>query len=443
MLVQQVAKAQPKEAAGSARNQVPPHSRRIAPGNQAMLRGSAVLQPKLAIGRVDDPLEREADRAANQVVAGLEPSSAPEATVTPMRLSRKCTDCDEEDKQLQSKSDGTAGGGAVREPRLGHRFDHVRIHADAEAASSAKDSQGSRDAGAGAAQNLDPCTREAPAAVHNVLRSGGRPLDPGARAFMEPRFGHRFDDVRIHTDAEAASSARDVHANAYTVGKHVVFAGGQYAPETVHGRTLLAHELTHVLQQSGTLRRSTTPGVDDPRDTEASGEEGQNRDQEVEWTSQGPRDTGADAAQDLDPSAGAVPTAPTVTPEITLETGNVGAGFLNNLVHQQICVVPGGQGRKQCFSFAASGVQAPQFSLTWLGWSSPVVGAVLEGEVYHPAPVPGATVADRHTPTAPQAANWLAYMRGTRLGLHDGYSVARHNCRTFSQWEFRDAPSHW
>ena len=57
--------------------------------------------------------------------------------------------------------------------------------------------------------------------------------------------------------------------------------------------------------------------------------------------------------------------------------------------------------------------------------------------------VPGASIVSTHSPTAAQASNWLNYMNRTRVGLQDGYSVARHNCRTFSQWEFRDAPSHW
>ena len=95
------------------------------------------------------------------------------------------------------------------------------------------------------------------------------------------------------------------------------------------------------------------------------------------------------------------------------------------------------------FSFAATGAQLPKFSSTWLGWNSLVIGAILKGEVYEPPPVSGARVVSRHTPTTAQGSRWLKYMLGTRLGLQDVYSVARHNCRTFSQWEFGDAPSHW
>ncbi len=88
-----------------------------------------------------------------------------------------------------------------------------------------------------------------PAIVHEVLRSSGRPLDAAARGFMEPRFGHNFSKVRVHTEALAAASAESVQAHAYTVGHDIVFGSGQYAPGTMPGNRLLAHELTHVLQQ--------------------------------------------------------------------------------------------------------------------------------------------------------------------------------------------------
>ena len=88
-----------------------------------------------------------------------------------------------------------------------------------------------------------------PPIVHEVLRSPGRPLDPATRAFVEPRLGHDFGGVRVHTDAKAAESAGAVNALAYTVKQDVVFGAGQYAPETGEGRRLLLHELTHVLQQ--------------------------------------------------------------------------------------------------------------------------------------------------------------------------------------------------
>lgn len=91
---------------------------------------------------------------------------------------------------------------------------------------------------------------EAPPIVHEVLRAPGQSLDPQTRAFMEPRFGHDFSQVRVHSDGQAAESAQAVNARAYTVGRDIVFGGGQYDPRSEPGRNLLAHELTHTIQQS-------------------------------------------------------------------------------------------------------------------------------------------------------------------------------------------------
>jgi hypothetical protein len=101
-----------------------------------------------------------------------------------------------------------------------------------------------------------------PSSVHETLRSPGQPLDAATRAFMEPRFGHDFGAVRVHTDTRAAQSAQAVNALAYTVGRDVVFGAGQYAPHTQDGKHLMAHELTHVVQQGA---RPTGPtGVSAP-----------------------------------------------------------------------------------------------------------------------------------------------------------------------------------
>src|ERR1043165_1116328 len=91
---------------------------------------------------------------------------------------------------------------------------------------------------------------QAPSIVHDVLRLNSQPLDASTRAFFEPRFGHDFSRVRIHADAEAPRSATAVNALAYTAGEHIVFQTGRYAPSSTAGRRLLAHELTHVVQQT-------------------------------------------------------------------------------------------------------------------------------------------------------------------------------------------------
>ena len=88
-----------------------------------------------------------------------------------------------------------------------------------------------------------------PPIVHEVLNSPGQSLDPATRAFFEPRFSHDFSGVRVHTDPRAAASARAMSALAYTVGNHIVFGPGQYMNNR-EGKRLLAHELTHTIQQS-------------------------------------------------------------------------------------------------------------------------------------------------------------------------------------------------
>lgn len=96
----------------------------------------------------------------------------------------------------------------------------------------------------------------AQAAVSDVVPAGpGRPLDPRTRSEFEDRFARDFSGVRVHTDARASASARAVEAIAYTIGQDIVFREGAYAPETGSGRRLLAHELTHVVQQSGHPRQ--------------------------------------------------------------------------------------------------------------------------------------------------------------------------------------------
>jgi len=183
-------------------------------GNQAALRRLSRTTPhvqcKLQIGAVNDPPEAEADRVADQVMRMSDPNIS--IAVSTPQISRECAGCEEEeDKKLHAKPAGAA------------------------------------------------LTDEAPALVHNVLRSPGQPLDGPTRASLEPRFSADFADVRLHTDAPAAESAQAVGALAYAVGRDLVFAAGAYAPASHAGQRLLAHELTHVMQNGygggSTLRR--------------------------------------------------------------------------------------------------------------------------------------------------------------------------------------------
>ena len=159
-----------------------------------------MLQAKLRIGSPNDAYEREADRVAEQVMRMPEPN-----------VQRKCAECEEHEKKTLRRSENGIG----------------------------------------------PEHEAAPPIVHDVLGGSGRPLDPSVRSFMEPRFGHDFSNVRIHTDERAAESARSINAFAYTAGRDVVFGAGQYQPGSQSGRRLIAHELQHVRQQGGGLMNKT------------------------------------------------------------------------------------------------------------------------------------------------------------------------------------------
>ena len=179
------------------------------------------IQAKLKVGAVDDPLEHEADRVADQVMRMPAPEVA--RTPTPQQVSRKGSEWQEEEK-LQKK----------------------------EAVPAA------------------PALSEAPPSVHAALRSPGEPLDAAARAYFEPRFGRDLGAVRLHTQGSAAAAACSINARAYTLGHNIAFAHGEYAPNTPAGRLLLAHELAHVAQNrrsadGATVRRDPAPAEPPPQ----------------------------------------------------------------------------------------------------------------------------------------------------------------------------------
>lgn len=171
------------------------------------------LRAMLEIGPVDDPWERDAEQTAERVMRMPDP-----ITPTMSRADRKlrrCAACEKEKEQ------------------------------EKEQKTLARTASSSAPALAG---------ETAPPIVHDTLRSPGRSLDTSTRAFFEPRFGHDFSRVRVHTDVRAAESARSVRALAYTVGPNIVFASNQFSEHTSAGRRLLAHELTHTVQQGAATR---------------------------------------------------------------------------------------------------------------------------------------------------------------------------------------------
>jgi hypothetical protein len=162
---------------------------------------SGPIQRKLKMGADDDPLEREADRVADQV----------------LRMPPK----------------------VAASPPIGGKF----IHREHDESQQKKPARSHATKGAASAP-------DAPASVRDTLRSPGHPLDHVTREYFESRFQQNFSQVRVHTDTRASQSALHIGANAYTAGSDIVFGAGEFAPATTEGKRLLAHELTHVVQQS-------------------------------------------------------------------------------------------------------------------------------------------------------------------------------------------------
>jgi len=192
-----------------------------------------MLQPKLTVGRPDDPFEQEADRVAAAITGpgtGPAPGGLTISTVSPTSATaQRCAECGKDDETplggVATEDDDMTNVGGV--PGTGG-------YLQAQCA-------GRQDGNGRVTPGLeDDVTR---------LRGGGESLAAPVRGFFENRLGHDFSRVRVHTGASAGATARALGALAYTMGNDIVFGAGQYAPETSDGRRLLAHELTHVVQQ--------------------------------------------------------------------------------------------------------------------------------------------------------------------------------------------------
>jgi len=171
------------------------HLQRVI-GNQVVQRlfKSGTLQAKVKIGKPNDKYEKEADRVADIVMRMPEP-----------KILRQTEPEEEEEEPIQAKRNSSST--AIATPGIESSI--------------------------------------------NSLRGGGQPLPESTRKYFKPRFGYDFSGVRVHADSKASETAKSINARAFTKGKNIVFGAGQYSPETSKGRRLLAHELTHVVQQKG------------------------------------------------------------------------------------------------------------------------------------------------------------------------------------------------
>lgn len=214
------------------------------------------IQPKLTVGQANDPSEQEADRVAADVMRMPTPTSSDSnlsfSSHSSSKAQRKCSPCDEEEKlQLKERESvadqvtamATPDSGSLKLASISEHHPKAVPHVSQPDEEEEKKLQ-RQEHPAGAQASVIPSTNLA------LLKEPGQPLDSATRSFFEPRFGKDFSRVRVHANADAARSALALNAHAYTLGSDVVFGSGQYAPGTIAGNELLAHELTHVVQQS-------------------------------------------------------------------------------------------------------------------------------------------------------------------------------------------------
>ena len=169
------------------------------------------IQPKLTVGAPDDPYEKEADSVADKVMR------MPDNHF----VQRKCAHCEEEEK-LQRKP-------------LGESITpYIQRKSDSTPAVSNSTSQSIESS-----------------------RGGGSRMDNHTESFMSNRFGSDFSNVKIHNDGHSARLNRELNAKAFTVGSDIYFNDGQYQPGSSSGKHLLAHELTHVVQQNSFIRQKS------------------------------------------------------------------------------------------------------------------------------------------------------------------------------------------
>jgi hypothetical protein len=201
------------------------------------------IQPKFKVSHPGDTYEQEADRVAEQVMRmSIENPITPAKLKDEKRVNRKCSAC-----ELRKEKEN--------ELNISRKYSTT--------------------------SNLE-ATGETASEIKNILTSTGSPLDSSAKEFMESRFNYDFSNVRIHTDKRASKSANSVNALAYTMGRHIVFGEGQYLPDTLEGRTLLAHELTHVVQQ-----REKMPHTKD-NNIRKLGSEFREKKEEIDYISKSP-----------------------------------------------------------------------------------------------------------------------------------------------------------
>lgn len=203
--------------------------------------GNPFIQPKLRIGEPDDQYEQEADRVADRVMTMPEPKQA--------------------SNNGQWSLGGGRGKGSIIQrqtaecPECGDAEEGIQRQVDSEEEEEPEKEEEEPLQAKFMSNKSPPVTPGFKGRIQS-MRGRGQPLSASTRAFFEPRFGHDFGSVRVHTGGEASETARAINAKAFTWGSHITFNQSQYSPNTVLGKRLLAHELVHTIQQKSSVGKA-------------------------------------------------------------------------------------------------------------------------------------------------------------------------------------------
>jgi len=232
-------------------SEIPLHAPPVRPGI------TLPIQCKLTVNQPNDPYEQEADAVADKVMRMPDTKSmqagGADVSPTPVKIQKKCAECEEEEeKQVQRKEAGPQAAGPTPADEMDWGDSMFRSAAElmgqgGGAGSSPAEAEVQR-SGMGKAPAVGQGFQRS---LEQSIQNGGESLAPQTRSFMESRMGWDLSSVRIHHNEGAHQLAKNVNARAFTVGSDIFFARSEYQPQDKKGQHLLAHELTHTMQQSG------------------------------------------------------------------------------------------------------------------------------------------------------------------------------------------------
>ncbi len=221
--------------------------------NIALSYHSASIQTKLTIGKPGDKYEQEADKVSDQVMNMPQPIQRQENGSEEMQMKPEIQRQEmEEEEEAQAKPLANAITPLVqRQAMPEEEKEEVQTQPEIqrqgmEEEKKEEEVQTKSSGNSSTAKNMEGLEQQL-----GNSKGVGSPLSDEARSFMEPRFGTDFSDVRVHTDSGAVQMNQDIQAQAFTHGQDIYFNSGKYSPDTNEGKSLLAHELTHVVQQRG------------------------------------------------------------------------------------------------------------------------------------------------------------------------------------------------